>query len=169
VAGQAWEAQHSELAELQSSLYMACLLGYDHEATASDAPHRGAFSLRGLHQASSSACIASATVHPSVFSCSRAEVCTWAIEAAFSALMRLSLRLVAERSNRPDVGRLDDPYAHAGAAAARPGHGERNRPLAHLRRPAPALTSVSISVLSFVVVASCCLPLARSWMRPERI
>ena len=34
-----------------------------------------------------------------------------AIEAAFSALMRLSLRLVAERSGRPDAlgAYLDDP------------------------------------------------------------
>ena len=48
-----------------------------------------------------------------------------AIEAAFSALMRLSLRLVAERSGRPDslgtVSRRSDPAVCAGPPAARPG------------------------------------------------
>ena len=47
----------------------------------------------------------------SIFLLACAAVYLGAIEAAFSALMRLSLRLVAERSGRPDgLGEyLDDP------------------------------------------------------------
>ena len=47
----------------------------------------------------------------SVFLLACAAVYLGAIEAAFSALMRLSLRLVAERSNRPGAlgTYLDDP------------------------------------------------------------
>ncbi|HEV2985800.1 MAG TPA: hypothetical protein VGX46_15500, partial [Vicinamibacterales bacterium] len=46
-----------------------------------------------------------------VFLLAGAAVYLGAIEAAFSALMRLSLRLVAERSNRPGAlgAYLDDP------------------------------------------------------------
>src|ERR1700716_647241 len=47
----------------------------------------------------------------SVFLLACAAVYLGSIEAAFSALMRLSLRLVAERSNRPGAigAYLDDP------------------------------------------------------------
>src|SRR3954449_783783 len=47
----------------------------------------------------------------SVFLLACAAVYLGAIEAAFSALMRLALRLVAERSNRPGAlgAYLDDP------------------------------------------------------------
>src|SRR2546425_162300 len=52
-----------------------------------------------------------AVIPLAVFLLAAAAVYLGAIEAAFSALMRLSLRLVAERSNRPGAlgAYLDDP------------------------------------------------------------
>jgi putative hemolysin len=98
-----------------------------------------------------------------------------AIEAAFSALMRLSLRLVAERSDRPDAlsAYLDDPLllfmpvrlllglVTAGATAL-------------LARAigvdgADALTSVIVSVVAFVVLCEMLLPLAIVGRDPERM
>jgi len=97
-----------------------------------------------------------------------------AIEAAFSALMRLSLRLVAERSSRPDgLGEyLDDPLllfmpvrlllglvtASATALLAR----------AFGTTGANTLTSVIVSVVAFVVVCELLLPLALVGRDPER-
>jgi magnesium and cobalt exporter, CNNM family len=96
------------------------------------------------------------------------------IEAAFSALMRLSLRLTAERSGRPDaLGRyLDDPLllfmpvrlllgvvtVSATALLAR-AFGTDGAPL----------TSVIISVVAFVVTCELLLPLAIVSRDPERV
>jgi putative hemolysin len=98
-----------------------------------------------------------------------------AIEAAFSALMRLSLRLVAERSSRPDgLGEyLDDPLllfmpvrlllglvtAAATAMLAR----------AIGIEGADALTWVVVSVIAFVVICELLLPLAIVARDPERM
>ena len=98
-----------------------------------------------------------------------------AIEAAFSALMRLSLRLVAERSGRPDaLGQyLDDPLllfmpvrlllglvtAGATALLAR-GVGIVG---------ADSLTWIIVSIVAFVVVCEMLLPLAIVGRDPERM
>jgi putative hemolysin len=98
-----------------------------------------------------------------------------AIEAAFSALMRLSLRLTAERSGRPGAlsAYLDDPVllfvpvrlllglANAGATAL----------LARaigVERP-ESLLVVILSVVGFVVVFELLLPLLIVARDPERI
>jgi putative hemolysin len=98
-----------------------------------------------------------------------------AIEAAFSALMRLSLRLTAERSGRPGAlsAYLDDPVllfvpvrlllglANAGATAL----------LARaigVERP-DSLLVVILSVVGFVVVFELLLPLLIVRRDPERI
>jgi putative hemolysin len=110
----------------------------------------------------------------SIFLLACAAVYLGAIEAAFSALMRLSLRLVAERSGRPDeLGEyLDDPLllfmpvrlllglvtASATALLAR----------AFGIEGANTLTSVIISVIAFVVVCELLLPLALVGRDPER-
>jgi putative hemolysin len=96
------------------------------------------------------------------------------IEAAFSALMRLSLRLTAERSGRPDaLGRyLDDPLllfmpvrlllgvvtVSATALLAR-AFGTDGAPL----------TSVILSVVAFVVTCELLVPLAIVRRDPERV
>ncbi|HEY3042951.1 MAG TPA: hemolysin family protein [Vicinamibacterales bacterium] len=111
----------------------------------------------------------------SIFLLACAAVYLGAIEAAFSALMRLSLRLVAERSGRPDeLGRyLDDPLllfmpvrlllglvtASATALLAR----------AIGTSGAPTLTSVIVSVVAFVVIFELLLPLVIVRRDPERI
>ena len=111
----------------------------------------------------------------SIFLLACAAVYLGAIEAAFSALMRLSLRLVAERSGRPDgLGEyLDDPLllfmpvrlllglvtASATALLAR----------AFGTDGANTLTSVIISVIAFVVICELLLPLAVVGRDPERI
>src|SRR5204863_7682003 len=111
----------------------------------------------------------------SIFLLACAAVYLGAIEAAFSALMRLSLRLVAERSGRPDrLGEyLDDPLllfmpvrlllglvtASATALLAR----------AFGTTAANSLTSVIISVIIFVVVFELLLPLAVVSRDPERV
>ena len=111
----------------------------------------------------------------SIFLLACAAVYLGAIEAAFSALMRLSLRLVAERSGRPDeLGEyLDDPLllfmpvrlllglvtASATALLAR----------AFGTQGANTLTSVIIAVIAFVVVCELLLPLALVGRDPERM
>jgi putative hemolysin len=111
----------------------------------------------------------------SIFLLACAAVYLGAIEAAFSALMRLSLRLVAERSGRPDeLGEyLDDPLllfmpvrlllglvtASATALLAR----------AFGTSGANTLTSVIVSVIAFVVVCELLLPLALVGRDPERM
>lgn len=111
----------------------------------------------------------------SIFLLACAAVYLGAIEAAFSALMRLSLRLVAERSGRPDeLGEyLDDPLllfmpvrlllglvtASATALLAR----------AFGTSGANTLTSVIISVVAFVVMCELLLPLALVGRDPERM
>jgi putative hemolysin len=111
----------------------------------------------------------------SIFLLACAAVYLGAIEAAFSALMRLSLRLIAERSGRPDaLGKyLDDPLllfmpvrlllglvtASATALLARLfGGGGAN-----------TLTSVIVSVIAFVVICELLLPLALVGRDPERM
>jgi CBS domain containing-hemolysin-like protein len=110
----------------------------------------------------------------SIFLLACAAVYFGTIEAAFSALMRLSLRLTAERTGRPDaLGRyLDDPLllflpvrlllgvvtVSATALLARV-FGTDGAPL----------TSVIISVVAFVVVCELLLPLAIVRRDPERI
>ena len=110
-----------------------------------------------------------------IFLLACAAVYLGAIEAAFSALMRLSLRLVAERSDRPDAlsAYLDDPLllfmpvrlllglVTAGATAL-------------LARAigvdgADTLTSVIVSVVAFVVLCELLLPLAIVGRDPERM
>jgi putative hemolysin len=110
-----------------------------------------------------------------IFLLACAAVYLGAIEAAFSALMRLSLRLVAERSGRPDElgAYLDDPLllfmpvrlllglvtASATALLAR----------AFGTDGANTLTSVIISVVAFVVICEMLLPLAIVGRDPERV
>jgi putative hemolysin len=110
-----------------------------------------------------------------IFLLACAAVYLGAIEAAFSALMRLSLRLVAERSGRPDElgAYLDDPLllfmpvrlllglvtASATALLAR----------AFGTDGANTLTSVIISVVAFVVLCEMLLPLAIVGRDPERV
>ena len=111
----------------------------------------------------------------SIFLLACAAVYLGAIEAAFSALIRLSLRLVAERSGRPDqLGEyLDDPLllfmpvrlllglvtASATALLAR----------TFGTAGANTLTSVIIAVIAFVVVCELLLPLALVGRDPERM
>jgi putative hemolysin len=110
-----------------------------------------------------------------IFLLACAAVYLGAIEAAFSALMRLSLRLVAERSGRPDKlgAYLDDPLllfmpvrlllglvtASATALLAR----------AFGTDGANTLTSVILSVVAFVVICEMLLPLAVVGRDPERV
>jgi CBS domain containing-hemolysin-like protein len=111
----------------------------------------------------------------SIFLLACAAVYLGAIEAAFSALMRLSLRLVAERSGRPDeLGEyLDDPLllfmpvrlllglvtASATALLAR----------TFGTQGANTLTSVIVAVIAFVVVCELLVPLALVGRDPERM
>ena len=111
----------------------------------------------------------------SVFLLAAAAVYLGAIEAAFSALMRLSLRLVAERSNRPGAlgAYLDDPLLLfiptrlllglvTGAATALLARGVG----------ADSVHAVGIVVLvmaAFVLVCELLLPLAIVGRDPERI
>jgi CBS domain containing-hemolysin-like protein len=111
----------------------------------------------------------------SIFLLACAAVYLGSIEAAFSALMRLSLRLVAERSGRPDAlsKYLDDPLllflpvrlllglvtATATALLAR----------AIGTEVLPTLTSVVVSVAAFVVVFELLLPLLIVRRDPERM
>jgi putative hemolysin len=98
-----------------------------------------------------------------------------AIDAAFSALMRLSLRLVAERTGRPDAlgAYLDDPLllfiplrlllgivtAAAAALLARAiGVDAANR-----------MTLVIVCAVAFVIVCEVLLPLAIAGRDPERL
>jgi CBS domain containing-hemolysin-like protein len=110
-----------------------------------------------------------------VFLLACATVYLGAIEAAFSALMRLSLRLVAERSGRPDAlgDYLDDPLllfipvrlllgvvtAIASAFLAR----------AIGVDAANTVTFVIVCVVAFVVVFEMLLPLAIIGRHPERV
>jgi CBS domain containing-hemolysin-like protein len=111
----------------------------------------------------------------SIFLLALAAVYLGAIEAAFSALMRLSLRLVAERSGRPDaLGKyLDDPLllfmpvrlllglvtASATALLTRAFGTNRTN----------TLTSVIVSVIAFVIVCELLLPLLLVGRDPERM
>jgi putative hemolysin len=98
-----------------------------------------------------------------------------AIDAAFSALMRLSLRLVAERTGRPDAlgDYLDDPLqlfiplrlllgVVTGAAVALLAR-EIGVESAH------TLTFVLVCAVAFVVVCEVLLPLALIGRNPERV
>jgi CBS domain containing-hemolysin-like protein len=98
-----------------------------------------------------------------------------AIEFAFSALMRLSLRLVAERSNRPDVlgASLDDPLLLF--IPVRLLLGLVNATAATLLaaaiglQGAHRLTLVIAGVAAFVVVFELLLPLLIVRRDPERV
>ena len=110
-----------------------------------------------------------------VFLLACAAVYLGAIEAAFSALMRLSLRLVAERSDRPGLlgAYLDDPVllfvpvrfllgliTAAATAVLATGIG--------IEGP-PTLTFVAVSVVAFVTVFELLLPLVIVSRDPERV
>ena len=110
-----------------------------------------------------------------LFLLASAAVYLGAIEASFSALMRLSLRLVAERSSRPDaLGEyLDDPLllfipvrlllaivtATATAFLAREVGVEDSR----------GLIAVLVAMAAFVLVCEMLLPLLIAGRDPERI
>jgi putative hemolysin len=111
----------------------------------------------------------------SIFLLACAAVYLGAIEAAFSALMRLSLRLVAERTNRPGAlgTYLDDPLLLfipvrlllglvTGAATAL---------LARAIGVSDArtLTIVAVSIAAFVFVFELMLPLVIVGRDPERV
>jgi putative hemolysin len=110
-----------------------------------------------------------------VFLLAGAAVYLGAIEAAFSALMRLSLRLVAERSNRPGAlgAYLDDPLllfiptrlllglvTGAATALLALGVGVDS---------ARTLGTVILVVAAFVLVCELLLPLAIVGRDPERV
>src|SRR2546427_2788401 len=110
-----------------------------------------------------------------IFLLACAAVYLGAIDAAFSALMRLSLRLVAERSNRPGAlgDFLDDPLLLflpvrlliglvTGAATALVA-------LAVGVDGAHRVTFVIIAVVGFVIVCEVLLPLLIVGRDPERI
>ena len=106
------------------------LLGYDHERDSGQMARveRRLRRKGGLREGADRAADDSAAAS----SCSAcAAVYLGAIEAAFSALMRLSLRLVAERSDRPGharrLPRRSAPAVRPGPAAARPGRRRRRR------------------------------------------
>src|SRR5262245_7961231 len=109
-----------------------------------------------------------------VFLLALAAVYLGAIEAAFSALMRLSLRLVAERSGRPDsLGEyLDDPLLLflpvrlllglvTGGATVLLSRG--------IGVDARSLTFVLVSVAAFVIICEILLPLLIVGRDPERV
>jgi len=110
-----------------------------------------------------------------VFLLAVAAVYLGAIEAAFSALMRLSLRLVAERSNRPGAlgAYLDDPLllfipirlllglvTGLATALLAVGVGVQS---------AHTLGAVVVAVATFVLLCELLLPLAIVGRDPERI
>ncbi len=110
-----------------------------------------------------------------VFLLACAAVYLGAIEAAFSALMRLSLRLVAERSDRPGLlgAYLDDPVllfvpvrfllglvTAAATVVLATGIG--------IESP-PTLSFVAVSVFVFVTVFELLLPLVIVSRDPERV
>jgi putative hemolysin len=110
-----------------------------------------------------------------VFLLACAAVYLGAIEAAFSALMRLSLRLVAERSSRPGAlgTYLDDPLLLflpvrlllglvTGAATALLARGVGVE-------SAPKVPVVLVSIAAFVVVCELLLPLVIVGRDPERV
>src|SRR5207248_2261698 len=98
-----------------------------------------------------------------------------AIEAAFSALMRLSLRLAAERSDRPGAlgGCLDDPVLLFTPVRLLLGLVTAMATVLLAMRvgldSARQLTIVIISVALFVILCELLLPLAIVSRDPERV
>src|SRR3954471_10590270 len=98
-----------------------------------------------------------------------------ALEAAFSALMRLSLRLAAERSDRPDAlaAFLDDPLllfipirlliGVVTAVATVLIADETGVGAAH------KLTLIIVSVIGFIVVCELLVPIIIVGRNPERV
>ena len=111
----------------------------------------------------------------SMFLLACAAVYLGAIEAAFSALMRLSLRLVAERSGRPDaLGQyLDDPLLLFMPVRLLLGLVTASATALLTRaigiEGAPTLATVIVSVVAFVVIFELLLPLAIVSRDPERM
>src|SRR4051794_14134631 len=110
-----------------------------------------------------------------IFLLAGAAVYLGTIEAAFSALMRLSLRLVAERSSRPGAlgAYLDDPLllflpvrlllglvTGAATALLARGFGVES---------APKVPAVLVSIAAFVIVCELLLPLLIVGRDPERV
>ncbi len=98
-----------------------------------------------------------------------------AIEAAFSALMRLSLRLVAERTGRPDAlsDYLDDPLLLFVPVRLLLGFVTASATVLLARAigidGAHTVTFVVLCVAAFVVVCQLLLPLAIVGRHPERV
>jgi putative hemolysin len=110
-----------------------------------------------------------------IFLLACAAVYLGAIEMAFSALMRLSLRLVAERSGRPDtLGRyLDDPLLLFMPVRLLLGVVTVSATALFTRAfgtsGAYTLTSVLVSVAAFVIICELLVPLAIATRDPERV
>jgi len=188
---QAREARHSERTELRIlALHgLLHLLGYDHEGDAGrmlrvERRLRRLGGLReGLIERAGSARAArrpaletaSQTMIPlAIFLLACAAVYLGAIESAFSALMRLSLRLLAERSNRPGAlgSYLDDPLLLFIPTRLLLGlvTGMVTALLARAVGVEPhSLTLVILSLSGFVLLFELLIPLAIVGRDPERV
>src|SRR5713101_2121339 len=108
-----------------------------------------------------------------IFLLACAAVYLGAVEAAFSALMRLSLRLIAERSDRPGAlgSYLDDPLLLFIPMRLLLGLVTATALLARVIGVADThtVTLVILSVAAFVVVCELLLPLVIINAGPERV
>jgi CBS domain containing-hemolysin-like protein len=111
----------------------------------------------------------------SIFLLACAAVYLGTIQAAFSALMRLSLRIIAERTGRPDaLGKyLDDPQLLFIPVRLLLGLVTVSATALLTRAVGTAgahtLTSVIVAVVAFVVICELLVPLAIVSRHPERV